>query len=283
MATCKFCGEKFKNSQAVRAHLKSCPEYAGTGRSSDRGFSALREPNARKSTEAEISPAVQMRERVLAERLRLELRQAEAEHRRLDEETADAERRSKEAGERERRRALDRERAERESLLAEERREKARRVAREKIQRAKDVAFGWFGSGVPKEVEAKARIAIEKELSGFPVCNLPQEEINEIALGVRDSVYAPYRKTQNQREEAEARRRRIEDERRARQFVLTLKKSALVSYALDYAKAEWEINPLDWAEVRQEIETALDREISGDESKADVQEVVNQVLGEELT
>src|SRR4030067_3356832 len=138
MATCKFCGEKFKNPQAVRAHLKSCPEYAENGKSPDRAFPALREPKARKSAEAEISPAVQMRERVLAERLRLELRQAEAEHRRLDEEKADAERMAREDEERARLWDARRERAERESLLAEERREKTRRLSREKIQKAKD-------------------------------------------------------------------------------------------------------------------------------------------------
>ncbi|MBI1864277.1 MAG: hypothetical protein HYR98_00810 [Nitrospirae bacterium] len=64
---------------------------------------------------------------------------------------------------------------------------------------------------------------------------------------------------------------------------MTLKKSALVSYALDYAQKEWEIHPLDWFEVKQEIETALDREISGDESEADVRDLVGRVLNEELT
>ena len=260
--------------------MKSCPEYAENGKSPDRAFPALREPKARKSAEAEISPAVQMRERVLAERLRLELRQAEAEHRRLDEEKADAERMAREDEERARLWDARRERAERESLLAEERREKTRRPSREKIQKAKDAAFGGFGSfDLPKEAEAKARVAIEKELSGLPVHDLPQDEIDEIARGVRDSVCAPYRRIQKQREEAEARRRGIEDERRARKFALTLKKSALVSYALDYVREEWEINPLDWPEVKQEIETALDREISGDESKDDVREMVDEVVG----
>ncbi len=29
MATCQFCGRPFKNTQAVRAHLKACAAYHG--------------------------------------------------------------------------------------------------------------------------------------------------------------------------------------------------------------------------------------------------------------
>src|SRR5262245_35885658 len=32
MATCWFCGNEFRNTQAVRAHLKGCHAYQGAGR-----------------------------------------------------------------------------------------------------------------------------------------------------------------------------------------------------------------------------------------------------------
>ncbi|MBI1865501.1 MAG: hypothetical protein HYR98_07240, partial [Nitrospirae bacterium] len=148
------------------------------------------------------------------------------------------------------------------------------------IQKAKDAAFGVLGSwDVPKAAKAEAVVAVERALSGFPVYDLPQGELDEIAAGVRDRVYAPYKRIQKQREEEAAGRRQIEADRRAQKFALTLKKSVLVSYALSYARQEWEIDFLDWSEVEREILAAVDRELSGDESEADVRDLVDRVVG----
>src|SRR5215469_352827 len=97
-STCHFCGRKFTNPQAVRAHLKSCPKYqerrrtvppSGSDVASggiDLGSDGLGEPasgGADATTEL-FEPARQLRQRVATERLRLELRGVEEAHAELD-------------------------------------------------------------------------------------------------------------------------------------------------------------------------------------------------------
>ena len=96
MSTCRFCGRRFANGQAVRAHLKGCVEYLARPR--DRQLEAVRRarpspsndsvkailPEALPQVDAPFDPVRQLGQRLTAERIRLELREVEEAHAELD-------------------------------------------------------------------------------------------------------------------------------------------------------------------------------------------------------
>jgi hypothetical protein len=68
---------------------------------------------------------------------------------------------------------------------------------REVIQQLKllvvDLYFTW--EPIPLEARAEAKMQIERTLSALPLVELPPWERQQLATGVRDRVFAPYRKT----------------------------------------------------------------------------------------
>ena len=139
------------------------------------------------------------------------------------------------------------------------------------IQRVKDEVLGWRAWASPRppaEVKARALQEIERELSALPVEELPRHELIQIAEGVRDRVYRP---AVQEREEARNRPER---------------KRALIQRGVAYARRELAgAEGLDYADrlrIRSAVERRLQQEISGQESEAQVRELVDLVLDEEL-
>src|ERR1700733_7811616 len=96
MSTCRFCGQKFSNGQAVRAHLKGCAEYLSRPRKAQPEALSLSDgslgndslkafmPEAPPQADAPFDPVRQLGARLAAERIRLQLREVEEAHAELD-------------------------------------------------------------------------------------------------------------------------------------------------------------------------------------------------------
>jgi hypothetical protein len=157
--------------------------------------------------------------------------------------------------------------------------ELAQRAARERrraiIQRVKDRAIGtWSPPGyvIPAEAEAQALKAVEAELGRLPVEELPEAELMTLAEGMRDRIYQPVMRAQDQaREEKERRQRRRAD---------------LIETALAHANRTLaEADGLDtWSRFRliQKVQRALVDGITGNESERDVCAQVDPILAPEL-
>lgn len=72
-----------------------------------------------------------------------------------------------------------------------------------------EVIGSWWspGSTIPSETKAGALVAIEQELSRLSVDQLPRSELVTIAEGIRDRIYRPVIQAQQQAREEEERRR----------------------------------------------------------------------------
>lgn len=286
MATCRFCGKGFANSQAVRAHLKGCdayigkfPRQAGLPEGTDEAPTPSSVIASFDSQTEDFDPVSKMRQQVSAEKLRLTLREIRQAHGDLD---AREEARRNAAAEKVSREAESRATAEREreaararAMLdaqarqaAEDAKERRKMKRREAIQRAKlKVVEEWWG-GIRLSAALKAQIlqAIEAELAPLPVDELPEAELVQIAEGIRDRVYGQAIAAQ---QAAAAQLQR---------------KQALQQYGLEYAQAELrEIDGLKLSErwdtealVRDELES-----LRGDESRTDVKDRVDAILDEE--
>ena len=67
---------------------------------------------------------------------------------------------------------------------------------------------GWSaGHTIPSETKAQALVAIDQELSRLPVDQLPRAELVTIAEGIRDRIYRPLLQVQQRAQEEEERRR----------------------------------------------------------------------------
>jgi hypothetical protein len=162
---------------------------------------------------------------------------------------------------------------------ARERRELTQRLASERrcamIQRVKDrVITNWSAPGylIPAQAKAQALGAVEGELGRLRVEERPETELITLAEGVRDRIYQPLMRAQDQaREEQERRqRRRVE----------------LLEAALAYAGRTLEQADLDtWSRfsLTQKVKRVLADEITGDESERDVRGRVDTILAPELT
>jgi hypothetical protein len=155
----------------------------------------------------------------------------------------------------------------------------AQRLASERrratIQRIKDRAItNWSAPGylIPAEAKAQALKAVEAELGRLRVEELPEAELMTLAEGVRDRIYRPLMRAQDQaREEHERRPRRRAD---------------LIETALAHANRTLQQADLDtWSRfnLTQKITRALADEITGDESERDVRARVDTILSPELT
>jgi hypothetical protein len=94
-ARCNFCGKHFRNRQAVRAHLRSCPAYRHAPKAAVPSLGSLPETSGRRSTYQGLLPNPKSAEpagadgsslggRIQAERERLELRRLKDANRELE-------------------------------------------------------------------------------------------------------------------------------------------------------------------------------------------------------
>jgi hypothetical protein len=94
-ARCNFCGKHFRNRQAVRAHLRSCPAYRHAPKAGVPSTGSLPETSGRRSTYQGLLPSPNSAEptgtegsslggRIQAERERLELRRLKEANRELE-------------------------------------------------------------------------------------------------------------------------------------------------------------------------------------------------------
>ena len=178
-ATCHFCGQGFRNRQAVRAHLKACSAYrqkpqAELPREGPQSVHELTGGEEVSQPPAAL-PAARPR--------RQEPPQPSAWLREPPTATDRAQRAAEERAASEGRRRI--------------------------IQWVKDqVIGGWrlWGHTIPGETTAQALTEIEAALSKLPVGELPEAELVTIAEGIRDRIYKPVLQAQDRAKAEEARR-----------------------------------------------------------------------------
>ncbi len=236
-AQCNFCGESFRNAQAVRAHLKACPAYRQVPKADvPRERSALGANPLTALVAGTSSPQIQASDGPRRQ--------------------GTAERGPHGATDRDRRDAAERE---------------LRQRRREIIQRVKGrVIESWWSSEytIPSEVKAQALIEIEKALSNLAVEEFPESELVTIAEGIRARMYQSVMQAQDQaREEARKRAELIEHG---------------VAYAIEALRQETWLDPWTRVDIAQKVKRALEEEVSGKKSKADVETLVEDVLDDEL-
>ena len=281
MATCQFCGRQFANTQAVRAHLKACAAYHGRDQTADSALGRVALGTWPEAADAGT-----------------ELPDGEAD--------------------REDRRETARQRAHERSAQQEAedflRREAAQRRARQRralIQCIKEDVI-WYGSSqhptIPAEVKAEVLQEIERKLSALPhVDELPRGELVQIAEGIRDRLLRPVREAeeaarqraqaeeearQRAQAEEEARRKakveeevaRRRDEAAARER--TEAKGRLLEHGIAVVdrelRSDLDLDPRERGDIRAWVRHELERELSGDESNAEVEEIVEDLLDEEF-
>jgi hypothetical protein len=181
----------------------------------------------------------------------------------------------------------------RQEETAEAKKQKRRQI----LQRVKDRVVGQWRSlryTIPAETKARALMDIERELSALTVDELPEWELVQLAEGIRDKLYGPVMRAQDdahrleeQHRREEARRvaeERANEERERQQAEERI--SALVLFGTDFAyDALQDVEDLDEHEeqtVLQRVELELAGQLTGGESKRDVQGRVDKVLDEEL-
>lgn len=292
MSACQFCGRKFANRQAVKAHLKSCAAYRSRrslpSRRAARPQISIIEPNGHADGDPDAStedpdgsdlPLRQLQRHLSSERIRLQLReldganedlnrQAEAKrdaHRRTVEEEAQAARAAVQAEQEARERAADAAaRQERREAAERERQAKRRNTIQEVKRRAVDDWYGGFL--MPSDLKPRIRIAIEKALEPLPVEELPLSELVQLAEGIRDSLYREAKAGVD-----EATRRTAQRER-------------LIQHGIHYAERELrEIDGLDVL-VRWRIERLVKDElaaVTGDETTDDIEVWVDEIFEDE--
>ena len=282
-AKCHFCGGAFRNRQGVRAHLRHCEAYRN--RQPTPGRAIRRLPVRRASLGRALPKADEF--------------QAEsdafgdiASHARVPETRSQR----PYSGAAEFRSLL----AAKETRRKEEAAEARKQRRREIIQGVKDRVVGQWWSPrykIPADTKARALMEIERVLSGLPVDELPEWELVQIAEGVRDKLYGPVMRAQDDAQRQEERRRREEQEqtervaeqraREARELQhAEERRSDLLDYGMKFAReALQEVEDLDALERRrvlQQVERALAEELAGEESKRDVAALVDEILDEEF-
>jgi len=291
VAECKFCKREFGSLQAVRAHLKACVPYRQSFGRAVPGSPQAPVPQGSvpqgRIPSREIVPegvghsslSARVRDQVEAERLGLKLRQLQGAHYELDLRVAVSQRPAE--AERERQAELEREGEEREQrfrlgqnnlkLRAKERRnaeiaraelDKRRRTI---VQQVKDQVLRESPYGVPGALKADALLEIEAAFRGEAVEDLPLTELLTIARGARDDIYAPWL------------------EERERDSAIRAAKPGLVSYGKGFAEERIKnLSSADRLECRLFVGSELQEQLSGDESKADVRELVVELVEEFL-
>ncbi len=254
-ARCRFCGKSFRSSQAVRAHLRHCLAYRdrrGKAASLPGGLPIRSVPVGTTLPEADEPEAGVER----VDQAPLAVQNTEPLPRNDDVTQF--------------RGLLEAQERKRKQEAAQARAQKRRQI----IQRVKDRVFGDPSSlryTIPSETKARALTEVDLELSRHPVEELPEGELVTIAEGVRDRIYAPVTRAQD-----EAR----EEQQRSRERREGLVRAGIThaNQILDRAAVQ------SWTRfsITQRIEQALTQTITGSEAGADVEALVDKILGREL-
>ena len=237
MKTCHFCRRSFRNTQAVRAHLKACPAYGRlpkatlprVGNKPRTVGTPDRYPDVQLSQEDVPRPHPP---RPQAPRI-----------------VAGTGQQANVSG-----------------------------LARWMIQSVKDEVIGSWRSlshTLPSETKAEALVAIDQELSRLPVDQLPRAELVTIAEGIRDRIYRPVIQAQQQAREEEERRRH-----QARQRTTLI--AAGVTYANQALRQQHGLESWTRLDLEQKVKRALEQAIDGNESEADLQALVDDLLAQQL-
>ena len=190
MARCGFCGRTFKSSQSVIAHLRFCPAYKQQRPRSSAAPRPLKALTDEQHIQRLLGSVPSSAQRPAASPTLEPLPAAPRPTPRPDPERA-----------RERRALLEREEQreaqerEAECQRANEQRRRAERT-RGMIQHIKLLVVDCYfpSDPVPMEAIGEAKKQIEHELFSLPILDLPLLELQQIASGVRERVYAPYRR-----------------------------------------------------------------------------------------
>lgn len=290
MSICRFCGQKFSNGQAVRAHLKGCAQYLARPRgrqldavslgSPSSGIHSLKAlPDATPDADAPFDPVRQLGQQLAAERLRLQLREVEDAHAELDRRAqsktreremeacsrreAETKAQTERAAEARRRDEAERDHARREATALEGR--ERRRTA---IQNVKRQVVDWWWPDVTARTELKSRVLgeIEKGLAPLPVEDLPHAELVLIAEGIRDRLYREAKATEQVAQRNTTRRR------------------DLIAFGKDYLARELRevqgLAVLDKWQIEKRVERELES-IGGTETREDIEDQVEAILEDE--
>jgi len=302
MATCRFCQREFVSGQAVRAHLKSCEPYVNHSPRQEPQASSLKAESVREDSlstpslgiasregsepvpTGEFDPVRQLDQQIAAEQRRLKLRELREAHEDMDRRTL--------ARQQERHRVIEQQEEaartiERERVSARQREEQARQVRergadadqqrqrqrRERIQEVKrGVVERWaYGASISSSLKAQVLQEIERALFPLPVDDLPLDELVKIAEGVRDELHGKALRTEQHTQ------RKAQERAQRRQ--------RLQQHGLDYARrALNDVDSLDVLEswrIEQSVRQELQEEIEGDESNADIEAWVEEILERE--
>jgi len=142
----------------------------------------------------------------------------------------------------------------------------------------KDEVIGsWrsLGHTIPSETKAQALLAIERELSRVPVDQLPRSELVTLAEGIRDRYYRPIIQAQQRaREQAE----RTQNQARQRTALI----AAGIAHASRALRQQPSLDGFTRLDLEQKVTWALEQDIDGGESEADVQAQVIKTIEREL-
>jgi hypothetical protein len=135
---------------------------------------------------------------------------------------------------------------------------------------------GWLiGQTVPAEAKAQALVAIEQELSRLPADQLPRSELVAIAEGIRDRIYKPVLQAQQ--------RARAEEDRTRKQAWLQATLIAVgVARAARTLRQQEDLDGLTRLDLEHQVKRALDQEIDGSESEADVETLIDRFVTKQL-
>ena len=189
MARCGFCQREFKSSQSVRAHLRFCRVYQRTPRTPSTPPRARRATTEEEDLRRILGPPVPSS--------RPHSTSQDLEPRR----TARPSTPPRDPGV-SRELIVQEVRRQWEARQAEKRRQAAEHQARaaeqrQIIQYIKLLVVDMYFTlePIPLEARAEAKAQIERTLSALPLMELPQWEQQQLATGVRERVFAPYRTT----------------------------------------------------------------------------------------
>ncbi len=197
MARCGFCKKRFESAQAVRGHLRVCEVYRsgqpiGSGQPKAQP-NRLAQPIRSEPKAGGIAEGVL--DEVRAEEGRLALRKIKAEHKRLDAEEAEAARRTEQESERARRTELE--------AAGQAKRQTRRRAILERVKaRAVYAPAAVIRAQYPvigSTEEAAALEEIERRLSTLDVETIPEDELIQMAVGIRNGIYSQVIQASNHR------------------------------------------------------------------------------------
>lgn len=236
-ATCKFCGRSFRNQQAVRAHLRSCPAYRQRPKAALPSIGSQPKPPAGvrvRERSAQLIPAsIPPPDRPVRPTPRID---PEHNPRPFEKE-----------------------------------------LHRSKIQSVKEEVIGsswWQGHTISSDTKAQALVAIEQELSRLPA-DLPRRELVTIAEGLRDRLYKPVIQAQQRAREEEERKR---NQARQRTSLIT----AGVSRANRTLRQQQDLDGRTRLDLEGKVKRALEQEVDGNESEADIVAWVDDFLAQQL-